>query len=164
MLTTIVLSMLLLADAQQRVEPEFPARLGNRAPPFSLYDAAGRARHLSEFEGHAGLVVVFMKAEQAAAQRRTLTRLACAYAKRDVVFLAVDVTEYVPRARLARQYAAAALDMPLLFDEEGTVARRYEIRGTPTVFLLDKISVIHYRGELGKALRRALDEMLAKRP
>ena len=149
---------LLFSVAQQREELEFPAHIDNRAPAFSLYDLEGRLRHSRTFEGRAGLVFAFLTVDDAP---DAIVKLTCAYAKRDVEFVIVDVTKNVRTAELRKRYENLRLGIPVLFDEERVVTERYVIRNTPTTYLLDARGVIRYRGDPGKPLRAALEEMLA---
>ncbi|HWW60369.1 MAG TPA: redoxin domain-containing protein [Thermoanaerobaculia bacterium] len=154
-----LLVALLFLPVQERVELEFPAHIENVAPAFSLYDLDARLRHTSEFEGHAAIAIVFLNADDATARRRELKRLACASRKRDVELLVVDVTESIPTPRLRAQYRPLALGIPILFDENHTVARRYLIEKTPTVCLLDRKNVIRYIGAMGAPLDKAVKQL-----
>ena len=55
---------------------------------------------------------------------------------RGLVVLAVSIQE--PRDTVAAWEKKARPGVPLLLDEEGTVARAWKITSTPTVFLIDR--------------------------
>lgn len=154
----LALWLLLFPAAQEPAELEFPARIDNRAPAFSLYDLEGRPRHSRTFEGRAGLVFIFATVDDA---HDALTRLKCRYAKRDVELVLIDVTKDVHPSVLRKRYAERKLGVPVLLDEQEVVARRYQIRDTPAAYLIDRRGVIRYRGDPRKPLRKALDEVLA---
>jgi peroxiredoxin len=154
----LALWLLLFPAAQEPEELEFPARIDNRAPAFSLYDLEGRPRHSRTFEGRAGLLFFFATIDDS---RDALARLKCTYANRDVEIVLIDVTKDVHTSVLRKRYAERKLGLTVLLDEQEVVARRYGIRDTPAAYLIDRRGVIRYRGDPGKPLRRALDEVLA---
>jgi peroxiredoxin len=152
-----MLLTLWLAAARQRTELPVPAHVGNGAPPFSLYDDGGRLRALSEFEGRAALVLVFVSAAEARQHRQSLAELVCRHAGHDVKFLLVDVTRDTTAAGVRKEYAPYHWPMPVLFDDQAVVRREYEVTGSaPLALVIDEATVIRYRGGLGAPLRTAI--------
>ena len=153
--------------------------IGSPAPGFSLPDTTG-ARH-----GPAGApatVVVFTcnHCPYALAWHERIADVARDYAEQGVVVLAVnsnDADRYPRDSYTAMQERVArepdAWPMPYLHDATQEVARSYDARTTPDVFVLDAAGALAYRGApdadsddpgLHAAwLRRALDDVLAGR-
>jgi peroxiredoxin len=146
-------------------------QIGDRAPSFSLPDTAGNEH------GPDGVTVVAFTCNHcpyALAWHDRLTQVARDY---DVTFLAVNPNdaERYPRdsyeAMKERVEADGGWPYPYLRDESQEVARAYDAKTTPDVFVLDADGVLRYRGapdadhrdETQGAgwLREALDAVLA---
>ena len=163
------------------------AEVGQRAPDFSLPDAAGATRSLSEFAGKF-VVLEWFNNECPFVRKHydsgNMQRLQAAYTAKGVVWLTVassapgkqgymsaEQAQGVIRARQAHQTA-------LLLDPDGTVGRRYGAKTTPSLFIINPEGVLIYAGaiddtpstdqaDIGPAenyVRRALDEAMAGRP
>ncbi len=160
-----IVLILALEAVQEREELLFPARIDNRAPAFSLDDLSGKRRASSEFEGHAGVVIAFLRSDHSEAETtlRRLERLACRMRGRDVVLVGIDVTELVPLEQIRRHYQHAGVELPILVDDHRTVARRYEVDNAPAFYLLDRQAIVRYRGDLD-GLAAAIEETLAGKP
>ena len=146
-------------------------RIGDEATTFSLPATDGR-----EYGPDGVTVVVFTcnHCPYALAWHDRLTQVAEDY---DVTFLAINPNdaERYPRdsfdAMKERVEADGGWPYPYLRDESQEVARAYDAKTTPDVFVLDAQGVVRYRGapdedhgeEAARAawLRDALDAVLA---
>ena len=152
--------------------------IGEPAPSFALPDTAGV---LQEPDGAPATVVLFTcnHCPYALAWHERLIAVAGDYADRGVRMLAInpnDAARY-PRdsteAMRARVEAGEFGAVPYLRDESQEVARAYDARTTPDVFVLDAGGVLRYRGapdadydrpsENAAWLRAALDATLSGR-
>jgi peroxiredoxin len=148
------------------------------APRFELVDTEGE-RHSLE-EGAPATVVVFTcnHCPYAIAWHERLMQVARDYSERGVRFFAINPndSERYPAdsyEAMQRRTRDEEWPMPYLHDETQEVARSYEARTTPDVFVLDGALTIRYRGApdsdhsdpgQGAAwLRDALDDLLAGR-
>jgi hypothetical protein len=152
-------------------------RAGERAPEFSLPDTSGEEHS----PGGAATAVVFTcnHCPYALAWHDRILAVAREYADRGVRTLLVnpnDAERYprdsaeAMRERLEREGPWPA---PYLRDESQEVARAYDARTTPDVFVLDGDGVLRYRGAPDASyedesqdaawLRSALDAVLAGR-
>ena len=151
---------------------------GEPAPSFSLSDTSG-AVHSPD--GAPATVVVFTcnHCPYALAWHERIGAVARDYSARGVKMLAInpnDAERYPrdsPEAMRARVQAGEFEGVPDLIDETQAVARAYDAKTTPDIFVLDADGVLRYRGapdadhedpsQNAAHLRGALDAVLAGR-
>ena len=152
--------------------------VGERAPGFELPDTEGRIRQL---EPDVATVVVFTcnHCPYALAWHERLMAVAREYAERGVSMLAINPNdaERYPRDSLEAMRARVERDefrgVPYLRDESQQVARAYDAKTTPDMFVIDSAGILRYRGapdadhddpsQNAAWLRAALDAVLADR-
>ncbi len=152
--------------------------IGELAPTFSLLDTKG-ATH--EPGGAPATVIVFTcnHCPYALAWHERIVAVARDYANRGVRVLAInpnDAERYPrdsPQAMRARVEGGEFEGVPYLRDESQDVARAYDAKTTPDVFLLDADGLLRYRGapdadyedpsQDAAFLRGALDALLEGR-
>lgn len=125
--------------------------IGDHAPPFALPDTEGTIHEPDEAPA---TVVVFTcnHCPYALAWHERIVDVARDYADRGVRVLAVnpnDAERYPrdsPEAMRARVERGEFEHVPYLYDESQSVARAYEAKTTPDVFVLDAAGVLRYRG------------------
>lgn len=162
------------------VRSTFQLRPGERAPDFSLPDAAGRIHSLADIaDGGRALVVVFacnhcpFVIHLAGAMGR-LARDTSALGARWVAINANDVSRYPADApdKMAAFANASGWDFPYLFDETQATAKAYAAACTPDFYLFDADRRLRYAGQFdatrpgrgaptGGDLRAALERVLA---
>ena len=129
-------------------------RVGDEVPDFELEDTDGDSHSLSEGNGWPATVVVFTcnHCPYALAWHDRVVDAARDYAERGVRFLAVNPND-------AERYPADSLDamrervredggwpLPYLRDETQEVARAFDAKTTPDVFVVDVERRVRYRG------------------
>jgi peroxiredoxin len=129
-------------------------RVGDEAPDFELEDTDGDSHSLSEGDGWPATVVVFTcnHCPYALAWHDRILDAARDYAEAGVRFLAVNPND-------AERYPADSFDamrervredggwpLPYLRDEAQEVARAYDAKTTPDVFVVDVKRRLRYRG------------------
>lgn len=125
--------------------------IGERAPAFSLPDTEGA---LHELGGAAATVVVFTcnHCPYALAWHELIVAVARDYSGRDVRVLAINPNdaERYPRDSLesmGERVRRGEFDgVPYLRDSSQEVAREYDAKTTPDVFVLDDAGTLRYRG------------------
>jgi len=125
--------------------------IGDRAPEFALPDTEG---NVHEPGGAPATVVVFTcnHCPYALAWHQRIIALAHDYADRGVRVLAINPNdaERYPRdspAQMRARVQRGEFDgVPYLRDDSQEVARAYDARTTPDVFLLDAGLLLRYRG------------------
>jgi len=153
--------------------------IGQQAPEFKLRDNDGQSWS-SDDTGAPATVVVFTcnHCPYALAWHDRIVEAARDYADRGVRFLAISSNdaERYPRdsyQAMRQRVAAENWPMPYLYDESQAVARAYDAKTTPDVFVLDSQRRLRYRGapdadhddpsQNAQWLRDALDAVLAGR-
>lgn len=149
--------------------------IGESVPTFALPDTEGVLHHPG---GVPATVVVFTcnHCPYALAWHERIVEAAKAYAARGVSTLAInpnDAERYPrdsPEQMKARVDAGEFDGVPYLRDESQHVARDYDAKTTPDVFVLDSDGVLRYRGapdadyedpgQDAAYLRQALDAVL----
>ncbi len=151
--------------------------IGEPAPLFELPDTDGR-NWSPNGAGAPATVVVFTcnHCPYALAWHERIADIARDYAERGVQVLAINSNdaERYPRDSLEAMRARVSSEdwpMPYLHDAEQTVARSYDAKTTPDVFILDGQGRLRYRGapdgdyddpgQRAQWVRSALDALLA---
>jgi peroxiredoxin len=151
---------------------------GERAPGFTLPDTSGAMHSLGD--NGAATVVVFTcnHCPYALAWQDRIADAARDYADRGVRFLAInpnDAERYPGDSFVAMKERVAREDWPLpyLRDESQDVARAYDAKTTPDVYVVDADGTVRYRGapdadhgdpsQAAAWLRGALDAVLEGR-
>jgi peroxiredoxin len=125
--------------------------IGERAPSFALPDTSG-ASH--ELDGAPATVVVFTcnHCPYALAWHERIIEVAKDYAEYGVRMLAINPNDAERYPRDSAQEMRARVErgefdgVRYLRDESQEVARSYDARTTPDVFVLDGDGVLRYRG------------------
>lgn len=149
--------------------------IGQQVPPIDLPDTSGQRHGL---DGAPATVVVFTcnHCPYALAWHDRIADAARDYAGSGVRFMCInpnDGDRYPADSYEAMQARVAREDwpMPYLHDADQTVARAYDARTTPDVFVIDSDGLLAYRGAADSShsdpsqnaawLRAALDSVLA---
>ena len=152
-------------------------KIGDKAPSFELADTDGRS-WTETADGAAATVIVFTcnHCPYALAWQDRIADVARDYAERGVRLLAINANDAdrYPRDSLDAMRARVSAEhwpMPYLHDASQDVARAYDAKTTPDVFVLDADGTLRYRGapdsDHGDAAQRAawmrdaLDAVLA---
>lgn len=146
------------ASAADSNEPNAP----KTAPAFTLTGTDGNEVSLSDFGGK--IVVLewfnydcpFVKAHYDNAS--TMTDMANKYADKDVVWLAINSTNYAANDDNKAFADAHSLPYLILDDHTGRVGRAYGAEHTPEIFIIDKTGAIAYHGAIDNAPLGRLNE------
>jgi peroxiredoxin len=157
--------------------------LGTKAPGFALPDTEGKTVALTDFDGSAALLVVFM-CNHCPFVKHVLddfVALAKEYQAKDVAVVGInsnDVDHY-PDDRpdlMSKVAKEKGFTFPYLYDAMQEVAKSYRAACTPDFFVFDADRKLVYRGQMdesrpgndepitGADLRAALDAVLEGRP
>ncbi len=159
------------------------AEVGTPAPRFTARGADGKRHSLRDYAGK--LVVLewtspvcpFTAVKYKSGAMQALQRYALS---RQIVWLSIDtaapdkagfLTPAAARARIAQTHAAVSA---FLFDVDGTIARRYGAKTTPSFYVVDRDGKLAYEGAMDdqvfaddaagrEYVKSALDDLLAGR-
>ncbi len=148
------------------------AEIGAPAPDFTLPDAYGKKYSLAEF---AGKIVVLEWINQKCPishgkhTDHTMQNTYKKYAKKGVVWLAIDSSHYCAQESNRVYAAEQMLSYPILHDPKGTAGRLYAAQTTPHMFVVDKNGALVYDGAIddqktSNYVAEALDALLAGKP
>ena len=169
------LTLTLMAANQQAAESA-KAKVGQKAPAFSLTDHNGNQVSLAD---HAGKIVVleWFSEECPVVQRHyeadTMNKTFDKYKDKDVVWLAVNSSSGNKAETNKKSAERWSIERPILGDADGKVGKMYGAKTTPHMFVIDKQGVLVYAGAIDddmsgrkgdKAVNyvaKALDELLA---
>jgi peroxiredoxin len=109
-----------------------------KAPDFVLKDLNGRKFRLSDFRGKQPVLIIF-GATWCTFCREEIPRfksIHATYAKQGLEIVNIDIQE--SREKVAKFTARYGLPYRVLLDEDGTVGGIYDIRGVPSMVLVDQ--------------------------
>lgn len=149
--------------------------LGSPSPAFTLTDQQGRNVSLGDYAGKV-VVLEWINPECPTVQRhakaRTMATLAQKYGDQGVVWLGVNSTSHMGPADNRKWAEAAGLTYPILDDHTGQVAKLYDAKTTPHMYVIDAAGKLAYQGGIDddfdgsqkggtNYVDRALSEILA---
>jgi len=113
-----------------------------KAPDFVLTDLDGRKFRLSDHRGKRPVLLIFSTTWCPSCQEEIphLKSLHAAYARQRLEMVNIDIQE--SRAKVVKYADRNKLPYRTLLDEEGAVSGIYDIRGVPTLILVDKNGMI----------------------
>lgn len=159
------------------------AKVGEKAPPFSLFDTEGKEHSLASLAGKIVVIEWFNPdcpvVKKYHESSKTVNELYTTYSTKDVVFLAINSggtgEQGSGKERNTKAKKDFALEFPILLDESGHTGKAYGAKATPTAIIIGKDGTIAYWGAIddesgsGKSgktnyVAKALDELLAGKP
>jgi peroxiredoxin len=154
------------------------AKVGEKAPQFSLQDQNGKSVSLSDYSGKI-VVLEWFNEECPIVQRHykddAMNKLAGKYKEKGVVWLAINSTSGKTNAANLKADAAWKTNRPILNDSIGKVGHEYGATNTPGMFIINMDGVLAYTGgiddningdknQVKNYVAQALDELLAGKP
>ena len=138
------------ADDSKKGESPKTATVGKPAPDFTLTDATGKEHTLSDYKGKM-VVLEWTNPECPYVQRHykanTMSKTHEAIGE-DVVWLAVDSSNFVKPKDSKAWREKHGFDHPVLQNPSGDVGKMYEAKTTPHMYVIDKEGVLRYQGAI----------------
>jgi thiol-disulfide isomerase/thioredoxin/mono/diheme cytochrome c family protein len=177
----ILFACLIVPARADRPAPADVDKLNKKIDSFTLEDSAGKPFALADLKEKKAVVVVFLSfnCPVSNSYSPTLIGLHQAYAGKGVAFVAVNSSDDLTRAELAKSAAEYRLPFPVLKDDGFRAADAFKAKVSPEVFVLDHNHVLRYRGRIDNAyaarlkknrqttehnLKDALEDVLAGKP
>ncbi len=115
------------------------------APDFSLPDTEGQVHHLSQYRDRI-LIINFWSCECPHSERTDIAIMAKFIQWHDQVAMLSIASNRNESAQAVKEVAAMRGLPTVLLDADCLVANLYEAQATPHVFVIDRESVLRYRG------------------
>jgi len=144
---------------------EIPApREGFLAPDFSLETTNGETVTLSELRGQAVLVNLWATwCPPCRAEMPAIQKVYDDYKEQGLIVLAVNMTYQDTPPAVLPFLQENNLTFPVLLDQNGTMAKSYELRSLPSSFFIDRNGIIQevvIGGPMSEALLRTRIESI----
>jgi len=127
-------------DAGSAPKPREAAKtaIAEKAPDFVLKDLNGRKFRLSDFRGKQPVLIIFSTTWCPTCKEEIphFKSLHATYAKQGLLIVNVDIQE--SQEKVAKFTARHGLPYRVLLDEDGDVSGIYDIRGVPSMVLIDR--------------------------
>lgn len=161
------------------------AKVGEKAPDFTLMDLKGEKEHtLSEYTKQGKIVVLewfapdcpFVVKHYRDTDNSTINNMVREYKDKDVIFLAMNSSHaghpYGDTDRNKQRVTEWKMSHSMLIDASGEVGKAYGARTTPHMYIIDTDGILRYAGGLDNDssrngigstnyVRQALDQILA---
>lgn len=139
---------------------------GFLAPDFELKTLEGESIRLSDLRGQAVLVNLWATwCPPCRAEMQTLETVYDDYKDQGFSVLAVNMTSQDEFEKIAPFVEERGLTYPVLLDDEGAVAKAYQMKSLPSSFFIDRDGTIHevvIGGPMAEALLRTRIEEILK--
>lgn len=126
-----------------------PAKVGAKAPEFTLKDHAGKEHKLSDYKGKTVVLEWFNPGCPYVVRHyesKTMKNLAEQYGTKDVVWLAVNTGGDPQQMKTFAEHNK--LPYPVLIDKDGQTAKAYGAKTTPHMFVIDRKGNLAYAGAI----------------
>ncbi|MEZ6243557.1 MAG: redoxin domain-containing protein [Phycisphaerales bacterium] len=152
-------AMVGLANKPESAKPQDVAKIGEKAPNFTLKDLDGTERTLADYTAEGNVVVLewfnptcpFVK-KHYAGERQTMNETIKGFEGEKVVWLRVNsggpksrTTGVELNKKMAEEWH---MTTPILLDEEGEVGHMYGAKRTPELYVIDAEGVLRYHGAM----------------
>jgi peroxiredoxin len=128
------------ADAGSAPKPREAAKtaIAEKAPDFVLTDLNGRKFRLSNFRGKQPVLIIFSTTWCLSCREEIphFKSLHATYAKRGLEIVNIDIQE--SQEKVAKFTVRHGLPYRVLLDEDGAVSGIYDIRGVPSMVLIEQ--------------------------
>jgi len=139
-LVIMLISGLLITGCSADSEPS-TATIGKPAPNFQLQNLDGQSISLNDLKGKPVLVNFWATwCHPCVSEMPYLQEIYGEWSGKGLILLAINIGESSSEAEQFLQ--DHNLSLPVLLDTNKAVARRYNIRGIPTTFFIDKDGII----------------------
>lgn len=141
----LVLALLVVGCAPKELAPSSTpiqdTEIGNLAPDFQLYGLDGKPISLSNLHGKPVLLNFWATwCSPCRAEMPYLQQVYEEWSAKGLVLLAINKGENAAQVREFMQ--SYNLSFPVLLDTGESIAQKYNIRGIPTTFFIDKDGII----------------------
>ncbi len=149
------------ADKAEPKTAETKIDVGQPAPDFELVGADGKKHKLSDYKDKVVVLEWFnFECPYCKAATPLMKETSEKYAKKGVVWLAVDSTHFRKAAENLEYAKNNNLGYPILMDNDGKVGRLYGAKTTPHMFVINKGTLAYIGAHDDKGKRNYTAEVL----
>ena len=121
------------------------ANVNDAAPEFQLQQVNGHTISLADLRGHPAVIIFWTSwCPICKAEAPEFNRLMRRHRASGIRVLGINIQESEKRTRDGIK--DFGIRYPVALDTDASVARRYQVRATPTVIFVDAYGTIRYRG------------------
>jgi peroxiredoxin len=154
----------------------YAVNIGYPAPDFTLVDTSQEPINLTDFWGKYVVLEWFNPHCRAVQQHREIVRkLAHHYQWRGIIWLGINSTHYMTQEDNLMWQETSRLNYRILADFTGETARRYQVKMTPQIYIVNPMGIVVYSGAIDDNVRgdksqpfnyvaAALEEILTDNP
>ncbi len=151
----------------------YAVTVGQPAPDFTLVDTSQEPISLTDFYGKYVVLEWFNPHCRAVQRHREILRkLAYHYQWQGVIWLGINSTHYMTQEDNLMWQETNRLNYRILADFTGETARRYQVKITPQIYIVNPMGIVIYSGAIDDNVRgdksqpvnyvtAALEEILA---
>jgi peroxiredoxin len=162
-------SLLLAAAVAGLAWPAGALDIGEGSPDVRATTISGQSFSISETQkSHRAVAVVFLSTlcPYSNYYNDLLRDMAAEYASRGVAFVGINSSRVESLAEIKEHAREHGHTFPIVRDADGRLAKAFDARWTPEVFLLDAEGKLRYRGRIASKmsspdLKNALEALLA---
>lgn len=128
--------------------------VGYPAPDFTLLDTSEEPISLTDFRGKYVVLEWFNPHCRAVQQHREIVRkLAHHYQWRGIIWLGINSTHYMTQEDNLMWQETNRLNYRILADFTGETARRYQVKITPQIYIINPMGIVIYSGAVDDNVR-----------
>ena len=147
----VCLTAAMVIDDEEKEEEK--AKLGEKAPDFKLFDTKDQQRSLSDYKDK--IIVLEWTNPECEFVRNIYRTKEMQKAYKDVkkisksiVWLAINSGANTTAVKNNFWIQTHSIKYPILLDQNGAVAKTYNVRRTPHMIVIDKEGIIRYQGAI----------------
>lgn len=124
------------------------AGVGDPIPEFELKTLAGNTVNSAEVKDKSPMMLMFWATWCPFCSKEIpgFKKLFSEYGSKGMVFLAVNPGINDSVAKVERFVKDNKIDYPVAMDKGAAVTKKFQVRGAPTIIVVDKRGIVRYRG------------------
>ncbi|MBI5248749.1 MAG: TlpA family protein disulfide reductase [Desulfomonile tiedjei] len=144
-LTTIVCVGVLMISTWPGIA--LGAEVGDPVPGFETKSLEGKSISSDSIKGKNSLFLVFWATwcENCKKEIPRLKEIYSTYVPKGMTFLAINTSVNDSLKKAKRYVEKYEIPYPVIFDSGSEITKRFAVRGTPTIIIVDKQGIIRYR-------------------
>ncbi|MFC1835070.1 peroxiredoxin family protein [Thermodesulfobacteriota bacterium] len=138
-------------------------KVGDEAPPFVATTLDGEKINTEDLKNKKSMFLVFWATwcPYCKTSVGKLRQVYETYEKKGMVFLAINPGINDPIRRVKRFVDLFRVTYPVVYDKGARITKRYNIRGAPTIVMVDREGIVRFRGaKIPKDLSKRFSKLM----